>query len=144
MGKKKAGLATFTVERQRCLIEPEHPHISIVRQCELLELSRSSYYYEPCSESAENLAIMRRIDEQYLETPFYGPRRMTAYLQAEGHLVNHKRIERLMRSHGNHGDGLGSALPEAALQYSEQGAYRLSVLAEMFRLNVLVRFGVPI
>ena len=59
------------------------PHISIVRQCELLELSRSSYYYEPCSESAENLALMRLIDEQYLETPFYGSRRMTAYLQSE-------------------------------------------------------------
>ena len=114
MGKKKAGLTTFTVEWRRCLIESEHPHISIVRQCELLEISRSSYYYEPCSESAENLAIMRQIDEQYLETPFYGSRRMTAYLQAEGHPVNHKRIERLMRSHGNHGDGLGSSLPEAA------------------------------
>lgn len=100
MGKKKAGLTTFTVERQRCLIEPMHPHISIVRQCELLELSRSSYYYEPCSESAENLALMRLIDEQYLETPFYGSRRMTAYLQSEGHLVNHKRIERLMRLMG--------------------------------------------
>mgnify|MGYP002784079004 FL=1 len=100
MGKKKAGLATFTVERQRCLIEPEHPHISIVRQCELLEISRSSYYYEPCSESPENLALMRQIDEQYLETPFYGSRRMTAYLQAAGHPVNHKRIQRLMRLMG--------------------------------------------
>jgi putative transposase len=72
MGKKKAGLAALAVETQRGLIEPEHPHISIVRQCELLELPRSSYYYEPCPESAENLALMRLIDEQYLETPFYG------------------------------------------------------------------------
>ena len=100
MGKKKAGLTTFTVEWRRCLIEPEHPHISIVRQCELLEISRSSYYYEPCPESAENLALMRQIDEQYLETPFYGSRRMTAYLQADGHPVNHKRIGRLMRLMG--------------------------------------------
>lgn len=130
MGKKKAGLAALAVERQRGLIEPEHPDISIVRQCELLELSRSSYYYEPCPESAENLALMRLIDEQYLETPFYGSRRMTAHLQAAGHPVNHKRIERLMRSHGNHGDGLGSALPEATNQHSKQGTYRLSVLAQ--------------
>lgn len=100
MGKKKAGLAALAVERQRGLIEPEHPDISIVRQCELLELSRSSYYYEPCPESAENLALMRLIDEQYLETPFYGSRRMTAHLQAAGHPVNHKRIERLMRVMG--------------------------------------------
>ena len=74
--------------------------MSIVRQYELLELPRSSYYDEPCPESAENLALMRLIDEQYLETPFYGSRRMTAYLQADGHSVNHKRIERLMRLMG--------------------------------------------
>lgn len=96
MGKKKAAFAALTVELKRGLIEAEHPEISIARQCELLEFSRSSYYYEPCVESAENLALMRLIDEQYLETPFYGSRRMTAHLQAQGHIVNHKRIARLM------------------------------------------------
>lgn len=65
MGKKKAGLAELTVERRRGLIEPEQMQISVVRQCELLELARSSYYYEPCPESAENLTLMRLIDEQY-------------------------------------------------------------------------------
>ena len=63
MDKKKADVAAFSVKAQRGLIEPNHAHISIVRQCELLELSRSSYYYQPCIESAENLGLMRLIDE---------------------------------------------------------------------------------
>jgi putative transposase len=60
MGQKKVGLVEFSVEKRRQLIEPERSDISIVRQCELFDLARSSYYYEPCSESAENLALMRR------------------------------------------------------------------------------------
>jgi putative transposase len=100
MGKKKAVLAKFSVERRRGLIEPEHGQISILRQCELLDFSRSSYYYEPCPESAENLALMRLIDEQYLVTPFYGYRRMAAHLRLEGHTVGEERIRRLMRLMG--------------------------------------------
>ena len=96
MGKKKAGIAEFSVESRRALIEPTHSDISIVRQCEILDLSRSSYYYKPASESAENLALMRLIDEQYMATPFYGSRRMTAHLQHQGYGVNPKRIRRLM------------------------------------------------
>jgi len=60
------------------LIEPDHPKISIVRQCELLELARSSYYYQGAGESEENLHVMRLLDEQYTKTPFYGIRKMTA------------------------------------------------------------------
>lgn len=100
MDKKKAGLTGFSVEARRKLIESGHDAISIARQCELLAIARSSYYYEPCPESLENLALMRLIDEQYMETPFYGIRRMTAYLQMCGHAVNHKRIQRLMRQMG--------------------------------------------
>lgn len=100
MGKKKAGLAEFSVERRRGLIEPAHQQISIVRQCKLLELPRSSYYYEPCRESAENLALMRLMDEQYLATPFYGYRRMAAHLRLDGHGVGEERIRRLMRLMG--------------------------------------------
>jgi putative transposase len=96
MGKKKAGIADFSVERRRALIEPAHSAISITRQCELFALPRSSYYYEPASESAENLALMRLIDEQYMATPFYGSRRMAAHLQHQGYGVNPKRIRRLM------------------------------------------------
>jgi putative transposase len=82
------------------MIESTHPEISIRRQCELLELNRSTYYYAPAAESEYNLHLMRLIDEQYLKTPFYGWPRMTAYLQREGYAVNHKRIRRLMQLMG--------------------------------------------
>lgn len=72
----------------------------MAEQCELLELARSTYYYEPAQESAENLALMRRIDEQYLHTPFYGSRRMAAELSTEQSPVNRKRVQRLMRTMG--------------------------------------------
>jgi putative transposase len=69
--------------------------VSVVRQCELLGLARSTWYYEPVGESPENLALMRRIDQQYLQTPFYGSRRMARELG-----YNRKRIQRLMRLMG--------------------------------------------
>lgn len=71
--------------------------LSVRRQCELLGLARSTWYYEPASESALNLALMRRIDKQYMQTPFYGARRMTAWLAREGIEVSRKRVARLMR-----------------------------------------------
>jgi len=85
---------------QRILIEPEHPLLSIRRQCELIGLNRSSWYYAPANESAENLQLMRLIDEQYTRAPFYGWPRMTAYLRGHGYPVNHKRVQRLMRLMG--------------------------------------------
>jgi len=66
-----------------------------VRQCELIGLSRSTRYYDPVGESEDNLLLMRRIDEQYLETPFYGSRKMAKVLG-----YNRKRIQRLMRLMG--------------------------------------------
>jgi putative transposase len=89
-----------TVEVKRALVEPEHPEISVRRQCELLGLNRASYYYQPATESALNLELMRCIDEQYLKTPFYGRLRMTAYLERLGYAVNHKRVQRLMQLMG--------------------------------------------
>ena len=78
------------------MIDSSHSQLSIRRQCELLDLNRSSYYYEPARETIENLKLMRRIDEQYLKTPFYGSRRMAIVLAGEGEEVNRKRIQRLM------------------------------------------------
>jgi putative transposase len=78
------------------LIEQNHPQLSIRRQCELLGLNRSSFYHEPAMETIENLRLMRRIDEQYLKTPFFGSRRMAAWLAREGEEVNRKRAKRLM------------------------------------------------
>jgi putative transposase len=85
---------------RRALIEPGNPALSVVRQCQLLDVNRASYYYAPRGESAFNLLLMRLIDEQYTRTPFYGSPRMTAWLQKQGYAVNHKRIERLMEVMG--------------------------------------------
>lgn len=77
------------------MIDQQH-NISISGQCRLLGLHRSGFYYKPCSETAGNLAIMRTLDEQYFKTPFYGVRRLTAWLNTHGYDVNHKRVKRLM------------------------------------------------
>ncbi|MCW5970210.1 MAG: IS3 family transposase [Blastocatellales bacterium] len=82
------------------MIEPDHPRLSLTRQCELLGLSRGSLYYHPRGESNENLQLMRLLDEQYTRTPFYGVRKMTAWLRTEGYPVNEKRTRRLLRLMG--------------------------------------------
>jgi len=83
------------VAQRRTLIETlEEP--SIRRQCELLEISRTAYYYEPCPETEENLRLMRKLDELHLENPVYGSRRLTVMLRREGHAVNRKRVTRLL------------------------------------------------
>ena len=71
--------------------------LSVRRQCALLGVSRSGYYYEPCPESSENLRLMRRLDELHLQHPVYGRPRLTVVLQREGYPVNEKRVGRLMR-----------------------------------------------
>jgi putative transposase len=81
---------------KRPLVEPENPHLSIRRQCELLGLSRSNYYLGPASTSEDDLGLMRLIDQQFLRTPFYGSRRMTVFLERSGETVNRKRVRRLM------------------------------------------------
>ena len=70
--------------------------MSIRRQCELLGLCRSTWYTEPAPESAANLALMRLIDEQYTRCPFYGSRRIAAWLRTQGQVVNRKRVQRLL------------------------------------------------
>lgn len=79
------------------MIEPNHAEISIASQCDLLTISRSSFYYNPMCESAENHSIMRILDEQYFKTPFYGVLRLTEELRNRGFLVNKKRVRRLMK-----------------------------------------------
>ena len=79
------------------MIEPGHSTLSMVRQCELVSMSRSSVYYRPRGESSETLLLMRLIDEQYLHTPWYGSRQMARYLRRLGHAVGRKRVRRLMR-----------------------------------------------
>jgi putative transposase len=84
------------VDRKRELVDPNNLHLSICRQCELLDLNRSTYYLVPAVESEENLRLMRLIDRQYLETPFYGSRKMAESLNRSGEAVNRKRVQRLM------------------------------------------------
>jgi putative transposase len=70
------------------------------QQCELLGLNRATLYYEPAGETAANLRLMRRIDEEYTAHPFYGSRKMTVWLREHGESVNRKRVQRLMRLMG--------------------------------------------
>jgi putative transposase len=77
-----------------------HRTISLSRQCELLGLSRSGLYYQARGESDYNVQLMNLLDEQYTRTPFYGIRRMRAWLATQGHMVNHKRVARLLRMMG--------------------------------------------
>ncbi len=82
------------------MIEFQNPNISIVQQCKLLKISRTSVYYKPREENPENLKLMRLIDEQYLKTPCYGSRSMVTFLKGLGYDNNRKRIQRLMRLMG--------------------------------------------
>jgi putative transposase len=82
------------------MIDPANRNLSIVRQCRLLKVSRSGWYYEPKEESPFNLSLMRIIDEQFLATPYYGSRQMMRQLRRAGYQVSRKRVRRLMRLMG--------------------------------------------
>lgn len=85
-------------ERQQ-LVEP-CPELSIRRQCELMEISRSGFYYEPVAETEQNLRLMRQLDELHLQHPCYGSRRLMVMLERDGWVVNRKRVVRLLRLMG--------------------------------------------
>jgi putative transposase len=87
-------------EERKAMITPSRKDLSLSRQCELVSISRSSFYYAPRGESAENLALMRRIDELFLRYPFYGSRQMVRQLRREGIVVGRHRVRRLMRRMG--------------------------------------------
>ena len=126
LGQKKVPNAP--VEEKRKLIDTENAMITISRQCELLGLSRSSYYYESERDDSYNLWLMNLIDEQFTRTPFYGVERMTAWLRRQGQEVNHKRVRRLIRLMG-----LEAIYPKPRLNISNQAhkkyPYLLSTLA---------------
>jgi len=90
----------LTIEQKRKAIESGYKKIPIYRQCELLGLNRGSLYYRRSGETLYNEKLMRLLDKQYIETPFYGIDKMTEWLRRQGHYVNHKRIRRLMRQMG--------------------------------------------
>lgn len=97
VGKKKL---PADIKAKRAMIEPGHPRLSIRCQCELIGLKSATFYYTPAHESDLNCRLMRLIDEQYTKTPFCGWPRMTACLRRQGHPINHRRVQRLMRKMG--------------------------------------------
>lgn len=76
------------------MVDRRHPSLSMVRQCTLLDISRSGLYYQPVGISEEDLTLMKLIDRQYLATPFYGARKIAAWLKSQSHQVNRKRVRR--------------------------------------------------
>ncbi len=90
----------MTPAQRRELTDRQHRHLSIVRQCQLMSVSRSSLYYRPKETSQQDLPLMQAMDRQYLETPFYGSRRMKASLDRQGMPASRKRVQRLMRLMG--------------------------------------------
>nr|WP_134079670.1 IS3 family transposase [Rhodovulum visakhapatnamense] len=91
------GLQSHPRHWRQKAVKKDHPGLSVRRQCSLLSLARSSLYYQPRGESAENLAFMAIIDRQFLETPWYGSRQMARHMQREGHKCGRHRVRRLMR-----------------------------------------------
>ena len=87
-------------ERRREMVDRRHSDLSTVRQCALLNISRSSLNYRRNGTCPEDLAMMKAMDQQYRSTPFYGSRRMKVWLGRQGHTVNRKRVQRLMRTMG--------------------------------------------
>jgi putative transposase len=85
---------------RKAMITREHPELSLSRQCEVLSISRSSFYHAPMGESPETLALMRRIDELFMKYPFYGSRQMARQLRREGVRAGRHRVRRLMRLMG--------------------------------------------
>jgi putative transposase len=89
----------LSVAERRALVEAEHEQISLQRQCELLGISRTAYYYRPV-EREETQQLMRLIDAEYTQHPFYGYRKITHWLREQGYLANKKRVQRLMQMMG--------------------------------------------
>ena len=79
------------------MVDRKHERLSVTQQCRLVSIARSSFYYAGRGESPLNLCLLRLIDEQFLETPFFGSRQMTRWLRREGYTVSRKRVRRLMR-----------------------------------------------
>ena len=111
--------------RRLAMVDRGHPGLSVVKQCRLLQLSRSAVYYRPTPTNPLDLDLMARMDRQYLKTPYYGSRRMTACLRTQEHQVNRKRVRRLMR-----GNGAGSHLPQAQYQQACAGTQDIPLPAQ--------------
>ena len=90
----------MSVDRRRGMIEAVNADLSIARQCRLLSISRSSFYYTPQPESDETLVLMRAIDAAFLDTPWYVSRQMVRHLRRQGVNIGRRRVRRLMTKMG--------------------------------------------
>ena len=90
----------MSLDRRRQMIDPKHPRLSIQKQCRLVSISRSAFYYQPAGETPLNLELMELLDRQFLETPWYGSRQMARCLRRQGHTIGRKRVRRLMAKMG--------------------------------------------
>src|SRR5438270_9607618 len=113
---------------RRAMVERMNPALPIFQQCRLLALPRSSVYRKLAEVGAADLPIMALIDRHYLARPYYGSRRMAAWLATQGHHVNRKRVQRLMPAVGTGGD-----LPEPEDEQAGSSAQDLSVPAARAR-----------
>lgn len=100
MSGLKKNLISLSVDQKCSLINCDDERISVRRQCELIELNRSSLYYAPVQVSPETLRIMNRIDEICMDCPFYGKRRIAAVLQREGIPIGFEKVATLMKKMG--------------------------------------------
>jgi putative transposase len=90
----------MSVAERRAMIKPSHAGLSVVRQCALVRLSRSGFYHQPRGQSAATLALLRQIDEVFLEHSFYGARQMMLHLRRLGQRIGRHRVRRLMAKMG--------------------------------------------
>ena len=118
--------------RRRKMVDREHPKLPIARQCALPGVSRSSLYYRAKGASEADLSLMREMDRQYLETPFYGSRRMKAWLDRQGIPVSRKRVQRLIESWGC---GPSTGVPAPANRRRSSGSIPLLRNARVTRPN---------
>jgi putative transposase len=112
------------------LLEKENKELSVVKQCELLQISRSGLYYEPVQESAENLSILRLLDEQYFKTPYYGVERLLVLLIVLGYKINRKRLRRLLKL-----QGWQTLYPMPRTTRIDPGAYKYPYLLRDIRVE---------
>ena len=118
------------IEERKRMIERDDETVSVSRQCLLLSVHRSGHYYKPRGESSENLAIMRLLDEQYFQTPFYGVERLLALLLRKDYRINRKRLVRLMRLMG-----WQTLYPETKTTITDDKAYKYPYLLGKFSIT---------
>ncbi len=124
-------------EERKAMIAPDRPDLSLSRQCRLLSISRSSFYYAPRGESPENLALMRRIDKLFLRYPFYGGRQMARQLRREGH----RRPP--PGSPPDAADGPGGDLSGAKTSTPHPGTGFILICSGAWRWTAPIRSGAP-